>query len=82
MKRLLVVEDNEQNLYFATYVLERLGYEVVQAHSGEVAMRLAMEHELDDLNESEKWKVHDDDEDEDEEQEEGFSSGFDDWDRR
>ena len=44
----------------------------------------AMEHEFDDLNESEKWKADDDDEDEDEdeEQEEGFSAGSGDWDHR
>jgi two-component system cell cycle response regulator DivK len=36
MKRnkVLVVEDNEQNLYLLTFLLEQQGYKVIKAHSG------------------------------------------------
>ncbi|NOX32529.1 MAG: response regulator [Deltaproteobacteria bacterium] len=33
-KKILVVEDNEQNLYLVTFLLEQSGYEVVTAHDG------------------------------------------------
>lgn len=31
----LIVEDNEQNIYLATFLLKNAGYQVVQARSGE-----------------------------------------------
>ena len=33
-KKILIVEDNEQNLYLATFLLEQGGYEVVTAKDG------------------------------------------------
>jgi CheY-like chemotaxis protein len=33
-KKILVVEDNEQNLYLATFLLEQRGYEVITAPTG------------------------------------------------
>ncbi len=33
-KKILIVEDNEQNLYLATYLMEKNGFEVVSARSG------------------------------------------------
>jgi two-component system cell cycle response regulator DivK len=33
-KKILVVEDNEQNLYLTTFLLEKGGYEVVTAQTG------------------------------------------------
>ena len=33
-KRILIVEDNEQNLYLATFLLEQNGYEVIAAQNG------------------------------------------------
>jgi len=33
-KKILVVEDNEQNLYLASFLLERNGYEVITAKDG------------------------------------------------
>lgn len=33
-KRILVIEDNEQNLYLATFLLEKNGYEVITAKDG------------------------------------------------
>jgi two-component system, cell cycle response regulator DivK len=32
--KILIIEDNEQSLYLATFLLERSGYEIVQARSG------------------------------------------------
>ena len=33
-KKILVVEDNEQNLYLMTFLLEQSGYEVISAPTG------------------------------------------------
>ncbi len=42
MKRtILVIEDNEQNLYLATFLLERHGYAVAPARSGPEGIALA-----------------------------------------
>ena len=42
MKRtILLIEDNEQNLYLATFLLEKNGYEVVPARSGPEGIALA-----------------------------------------
>jgi len=40
-KRILVVEDNEQNLYLATFLLEKNGYEVITAEDGLEAIEKA-----------------------------------------
>ncbi|MCC6549080.1 MAG: response regulator [Ignavibacteriaceae bacterium] len=34
-KQILIIEDNEQNMYMLTYLLECSGYEVLQSYSGE-----------------------------------------------
>jgi len=39
--RILVIEDNEQNLYMETYLLEKHGYEVVGARDGREGLELA-----------------------------------------
>lgn len=39
--RILVIEDNEQNLYLTTFILEKHGYEVIQAREGSEGARLA-----------------------------------------
>ncbi len=39
--QVLVIEDNEQNLYLITYLLEQNGFEVVQAHDGKEGCRIA-----------------------------------------
>ena len=39
--RILVVEDNEQNIYLATFLLENSGFEVIQARTGAQALELA-----------------------------------------
>jgi CheY-like chemotaxis protein len=40
-KRILVVEDNEQNLYLATFLLEKNGHEVITAKDGLEAIEKA-----------------------------------------
>jgi CheY-like chemotaxis protein len=41
MKKILVIEDNEQNLYLVTFILEKNGYEVVPARDGQEGIDLA-----------------------------------------
>jgi CheY-like chemotaxis protein len=41
MKKILVIEDNEQNLYLVTFILEKNGYEVIQARDGREGIDLA-----------------------------------------
>jgi CheY-like chemotaxis protein len=41
--RILVVEDDPQNLYLVKYLLEKSGYEVVVAHDGEEGVAAAKE---------------------------------------
>jgi len=40
-KRILVVEDNKQNLYLATFLLEKNGYQVIAAEDGLEAIEKA-----------------------------------------
>ena len=40
-KRILVVEDNEKNLYLATFLLEQSGYEVISAETGRKGVEMA-----------------------------------------
>jgi two-component system cell cycle response regulator DivK len=46
-KTVLVIEDNEQNMYLVTFILERNSYRVLQARSGDEGVRLAETHEPD-----------------------------------
>lgn len=41
MKKVLVIEDNEQNLYLVTFILEKYGYEVNAARDGGEGFDLA-----------------------------------------
>ncbi len=41
-KRVLVIEDNEQNLYLVTFLLERHGYRVTPARDGIVGVNMAV----------------------------------------
>lgn len=43
--KVLVIEDNEQNLYLVTFMLEKHGYEVVQARDGRQGIDLAAQTE-------------------------------------
>jgi len=42
MKKVLVIEDNRDNLRLITYALERYGYDVVAAETGERGVELAI----------------------------------------
>lgn len=41
MAKILVIEDNEQNLYLVTFLLEKHGHGVIQARSGEQGIAAA-----------------------------------------
>ncbi|RJR17127.1 MAG: response regulator [Desulfobacteraceae bacterium] len=40
-KKILIVEDNEQNLYLETFLLEKQGYDVIQARNGQEGLDTA-----------------------------------------
>ena len=41
--KILVIEDNEQNMYLTTFILEKRGHQVFQARAGEEGIRSAGE---------------------------------------
>ena len=47
MKRVLVIEDNENNLYLVRFILEKNGYEVLEARDGKTGMELAIQQKPD-----------------------------------
>jgi len=47
MKKILVVEDNETNMYLCTRILKSAGYEVIPATSGEQGVELAIKEKPD-----------------------------------
>ena len=47
MKKILVVEDNETNMYLIRFILRKSGYEVIEARSGEEGVELAIEEKPD-----------------------------------
>jgi len=47
MKRVLVVEDNETNLYLIKFMLEKSGYEVIEAREGAAGVELAIKEKPD-----------------------------------
>lgn len=42
MAKILIIEDNEQNLYLETFILEKNGHQIIQARSGEKGIALAI----------------------------------------
>jgi two-component system, cell cycle response regulator DivK len=40
-KTILIIEDNEQNLYMMTFLLEKHGYQVAQSHTGTEGIELS-----------------------------------------
>ena len=46
-KRVLIIEDNEQNRYLATFLMESYGYEVVSAIDGPTGIQLARDYRPD-----------------------------------
>ena len=47
MKRILVVEDNETNMYLIRFILEKSGYEVIEAKDGASGVELAIKEKPD-----------------------------------
>lgn len=41
MAVILIIEDNEQNLYLETFILQKNGHEIIQARNGESGIALA-----------------------------------------
>lgn len=46
-KNILVIEDNEQNMYLVTFILEKHDYRVLQAQTGKEGLKLALENPID-----------------------------------
>jgi len=47
MKRILVVEDNETNMYLIRFILKNKGYQVIEAITGEEGVELALKEKPD-----------------------------------
>jgi CheY-like chemotaxis protein len=47
MKKILVVEDNEKNMYLISFILKKNSYEVIEATSGEESVELAIKERPD-----------------------------------
>lgn len=47
MKKILVVEDNENNLYLITFILEKAGHKVIAAKTGEAGVEMALKEQPD-----------------------------------
>ncbi len=47
MKRILVVEDNETNMYLIRFIFEKSGYEVIEAREGAAGVELAIKEKPD-----------------------------------
>ena len=47
MKKILVVEDNEKNMYLICFILKKSGYETISAASGLEGVKLAIKEKLD-----------------------------------
>lgn len=47
MKKILIVEDNEKNLYLVSFILQKKGYEVVVARNGIAGVKLAVKENPD-----------------------------------
>ena len=45
--RILVIEDNEQNLYLTTFMLEKRGHQVIPARDGQAGIEAAVQHRPD-----------------------------------
>jgi len=44
---ILVIEDNERNMYLVTFILEKSGYQVIQARDGQAGIALARQFKPD-----------------------------------
>lgn len=47
MKKILIVEDNEKNMYLISFILKKNSYEVIETTSGEESVELAIKERPD-----------------------------------
>ena len=47
MKKILIVEDNEKNMYLISFILKKNGYDIIEATSGEQSVELAIKQKPD-----------------------------------
>ncbi|MBI9069720.1 MAG: response regulator [Salinivirgaceae bacterium] len=47
MKKVLIIEDNEDNLYMLQFILEKNSYEVISARTGTLGYEMALNEKLD-----------------------------------
>jgi two-component system, cell cycle response regulator DivK len=47
MKRILVVEDNENNMYLICYIIEKMGHQPIKAVTGEEGVEMAIKESPD-----------------------------------
>jgi len=47
MKRILIVEDNEDNMYLIGFIVRKRGYEVIEARNGQEGVELALKEKPD-----------------------------------
>jgi CheY-like chemotaxis protein len=47
MKKILVVEDNDKNMYLMNFLLTKKGYQVIKAETGEKGVELAIKEKPD-----------------------------------
>lgn len=47
MKKVLIIEDNENNLYLMHFILMRLGHQVIEARDGSAGVKLAKKNRPD-----------------------------------
>jgi len=47
MKKILVIEDNEINIYLVNFILKKNGHEVIEARTGEEGVELAIKEKPD-----------------------------------
>jgi len=47
MKKILIIEDNQQNMYLISFILKKHGYNVIKAFTGQEGIQKAMENHPD-----------------------------------
>jgi two-component system, cell cycle response regulator DivK len=47
MSRVMIVEDNQNNMYLISYILKKKGYEIIEATTGEQGVELAIKEKPD-----------------------------------
>jgi two-component system cell cycle response regulator DivK len=47
MKKVLIIEDNEKNLYLLRFLIEKLGHQVIEARDGQSGVKIAVDEKPD-----------------------------------